>query len=189
MPVVLEEDDRRHAVIWTPVQLSPEYYKAVLDELDNGGVAALHDYLLTVDLGEFGAGSKPPMTAAKLELIGLSLDSTARFYYALNNGDIPGLIARPSLSEDVYEAYTIWCKRTGNRAAPQQKLINALQRHHKVLNRRERYRMGSNTKGPHGTLMLGDCDMPPGADRINWLGDHISEFRGAVADYKEATKS
>ncbi|MEO6519389.1 MAG: DUF5906 domain-containing protein, partial [Pseudoxanthomonas sp.] len=33
MPVVLEEDDRRHAVIWTPEKLGVEFYQAVLAEI------------------------------------------------------------------------------------------------------------------------------------------------------------
>jgi putative DNA primase/helicase len=52
----------------------------VIEEIRNGGVAALHDYLLHLDLGDFSAAAKPPLTAAKTELIGLGLDSPMRFY-------------------------------------------------------------------------------------------------------------
>jgi putative DNA primase/helicase len=56
------------------------FYEAVMAEIRDGGVAALHDYLLHLDLGEFSAAAKPPLTAAKTELIGLGLDSPMRFY-------------------------------------------------------------------------------------------------------------
>jgi hypothetical protein len=44
---------------------------------------------------------------------------------------------------------------TNNRAAPQQKLVSALQRHHKVRGQRERYTIGTKLHGPHGVLWLG----------------------------------
>ena len=53
MPVVLEEDDRRHAVIWTPDKLSQDFYNEVLAEIRHGATAALHHYLLQVDLTGF----------------------------------------------------------------------------------------------------------------------------------------
>ena len=188
MPVVLEEDDRRHVVIWTPEKLSRDYYLAVLDEIANGGAAALHDYLLHLDLGEFGAGQSPPITSAKSELISLSLDSTARFFYALTCGDIPGVTPCPALSSSVYELYRLWCNQTGNRAAPQQRLINAWQRHHRVVNARKRYQFGSRVIGPHGVLYLGTAEPPPGAVETTWLGEQIRAFQAAVQDYREANK-
>ena len=45
-PLVLEHDDRRHCVIWAPPAPGKAYFDAVMDELRNGGVAALHHYLL-----------------------------------------------------------------------------------------------------------------------------------------------
>src|SRR5690606_14554856 len=61
MPVVLEEDDRRHCVIWTPPKLPPEFYTSVLAEIENGGIAALHDHLLKIDLSDFNPGAIPPL--------------------------------------------------------------------------------------------------------------------------------
>ena len=63
-PVLLEEGARRHAIIWTPALHSPAFYGEVQAEINNGGVAALYDYLLNVDLGDFGPASLPPMTNA-----------------------------------------------------------------------------------------------------------------------------
>ena len=64
-PLVLERDDRRYTVIWTPAKLTRDFYQEVLDEIRAGGIAALHDYLLNIPLGDFGTGTEPPMTKAK----------------------------------------------------------------------------------------------------------------------------
>lgn len=184
MPVVLEEDDRRHAVIWTPKKLEPAFYAGVLRELANGGAAALHDYLLHLDLGDFGPGELPPTTTAKLELVDLSLDSTSRFFYALIEGDVGGIEPRPALSEDVYELYKGWCHRTGARAAPLPRLVNALKRKHGVETVRRRYLTAAGMKGPHGIVLLGRGAPPEGTSESTWLGEQITAFRGAVADMR-----
>lgn len=67
MPVVLEEDDRRHCVIWTPARpAGVDYYARVRAEIAAGGIAALHHYLLHLDLGDSpDPGTVPPATDAK----------------------------------------------------------------------------------------------------------------------------
>lgn len=191
MPVVLEEDDRRHAVIWTPEKLSPAFYGEVQAEINAGGIAALHDYLLKLDLGDFRPSTMPPMTRAKSELIGLSLDSTARFYIALMSGDIDGIKARPGLSQDVYDLYRAWCSRMGiAKAAPLPRLMDALARKHNVTCARKRYLDGHETKGPHGVAILGDeKEAPVGTSESAWLGKHIEAFRFAVRDFKGGMKN
>jgi putative DNA primase/helicase len=184
MPVVLEEDDRRHAVIWTPKKLGHDFYLAVMAEIKNGGIAALHDYLLHHDLRDFQPGTLPPYTDAKAELINLSLDSTSRFFNDLVAGDIEGVKARPALSSDVFDLYRAWCGRTNHRAAPMPRLINVLARKHDVACVRKRYSDITGTRGPHGVLMLGAAQLPPGDSETNWLGDHILAFRRSVGVYK-----
>lgn len=196
MPVVLEEDDRRHAVIWTPEKLDKEFYRAVRTEIENGGIDALYHHLLNVDLGPFDAGTEPPETEARSELIDLSLDSTSRFYYDLVRGDLEGIALCPALATDVYEAYKLWCTRMGMpRAAPQPKLINALTRKHKVAHSRERYYTDASQspKGPHGTLMLGRAgpdgtlqvpEQPESKSRADWMGGCFRAFRAGLDEYK-----
>ncbi len=186
MPVVLEEDDRRHAVIWTPDKLSAEFYAEVKREIDEGGAAALHDYLLNLNLDGFTSASWPPISAAKAELVHLSLDSTSRFYYELISEDIGCVRAMPALSQDVYDLYRAWCSRQGiARPAPQPRLINALAKKHRVPGGRERYMGQADIVGPHGLVILGDQHGPPeGTSRLNWLGDCVRAFRRAVNDYK-----
>lgn len=113
-PVILENDDRRHCVIWTPQKRDEEYYEEVSAEIDAGGVAALHDYLMNLDLGTFKPWTKPPMTEAKRELIDISRDSADRFLQEWRDGDIE-LPFCPCGSSDLYRAYLDWCRRNGER--------------------------------------------------------------------------
>lgn len=112
-PVVLENDDRRHLVIWTPPKLPAEFYAEVQGEIETGGTEALHHYLLNYDTGDWKPWHIPPMTHAKRELIQVSADSIERFLADWMDGDIPGLPFCPCGSGDLYTAYRRWCKDNG----------------------------------------------------------------------------
>jgi putative DNA primase/helicase len=184
MPVVLEEDDRRHAVIWTPKKLGPEFYAEVMAEIENGGTAALHDYLLNVDLADFNPGTPPPKTEAREALIDLAIDSVVRFHRELVAGELVGLKARPCLSADAYEAYKLWCIRSGHRPAPMSKFTPMLQRREGVRKARVRYLLGQTVMGPHWTLDLGSEEYDGSISEADWLGQHIVAFRQGVSAYR-----
>lgn len=189
MPVVLEEDDRRHAVIWTPGKLDADFYRRVLKEIADGGTAALHDYLLNLDLGDFDEGTAPPDTDAKRELIGLGQDSPLRFYDLLLEKDIPGLVARPGLSQDWYATYKAWCGQVNAPCAPMNKFINALQRKRNVPapdRNRKRYVIEQTEFGPHGMLMIGSCDAGDRNEK-QFFGDSVVAVRQALSALKGRT--
>lgn len=183
MPVVLEEDDRRHCVIWTPDKKPRVYYDAILAEIRDGGVAALHDYLLHLDLGDFGPGTPPPATEAKQQLIDLGRDSPLRFHDDLVTGDIPGLDAMPGMTRDWYKAYKLWCGQHGYRPAPQAKFVIALTRQRDVPAGRKRYKPGGSVKGPHSFLLLGETHPPEGTSETEWLGDSHSRFTEMLFEF------
>ncbi len=118
-PLVLEKDDRRYTVIWTPEKLPEGFYGDIRAELDAGGVAALHHHLATLDLGDFSEHSKPPMTNSKRDVIDISMDSIERFVQDWQGGSIVfdeaagPLPFGPCASSDLYQAYGRWCKREG----------------------------------------------------------------------------
>lgn len=114
-PLVLENDDRRYCVIWTPPPLDEAFYNDLSAEIENGGVAALYHHLLHVDLGNFKPWTKPPMTLAKRELIDINRDSVDRFLIDWQNGDIEGLPFCPCGSADLYRAYFSFCRANGER--------------------------------------------------------------------------
>ncbi|MEO7773587.1 MAG: DUF5906 domain-containing protein [Steroidobacteraceae bacterium] len=186
MPVVLERDDRRHCVIWTPEKKEAEFYQAVLDEIDAGGVAALHDLLLKVDLGDFHPGTLPPLTAAKNRLIEQSFDSTTRFFYALNDLEISGVKPMPARTEDVFTLYKAWCAESNYRAAPLNRFVNEFELKHRITHKRERYSgIAGGTQGPHGILFLDREDHPPeGKTRYDWIGEGVIAFKAAVKDFR-----
>ena len=115
-PLVLEKDDRRYTVIHTPEKLSAEFYQQVRDELNAGGIAALHHYLLHLDLGDFDEHTKPPMTKAKEDLIEVSLDSVQRFVQEWHQGEIEGAPFVPCLGSQLYVTYKRRCEHTGERS-------------------------------------------------------------------------
>lgn len=111
-PLVLERDDRRYCVIWTPGKLPRDVYQDVNNEILAGGIAALHHYLLHLDLGDFKPWSEPPMTRAKTELIDFSMDSVDLFIHEWRSGE-SGFRFIPCLPMDLYGAYARWCKKNG----------------------------------------------------------------------------
>lgn len=113
-PVVLENDDRRHCVVWTPKKLPDSAYEKINHEIDNGGIAALHQFLLTLDLGDFKPWTKPPLTQAKQDLIETNLDSPQLFITDYLTGQL-GAPVGPVKSADLYASYLAWCKRSGER--------------------------------------------------------------------------
>ena len=118
-PLPIDQDDRRHFVIWTPARLEEDSYHAVRDELKAGGREALHHYLLSLDLGDFDEHTKPPMTQAKADLISVSAGNAQRFLLEWIAGDIyfdkRRLPVCPCGSSDLYAAYTRWCRENGVR--------------------------------------------------------------------------
>ena len=128
MPLVLEDDDRRYCVVWVPPKMDEGFFTALNDEIDNGGVVALHQHLLTLKLGDFKPWTKPPMTGSKNDLIQQSLSSEDRFlaeWQALELEGLDGDIIPfcPCAGSDLYKLYERWCAAAGERARRQQELI------------------------------------------------------------------
>ena len=128
MPLVLENDDRRHLVVWTPQKMPEEWFAEIDAEIDAGGVEALYDYLLHVDTSQFRPWTKPPMTSAKRDLIQQSLSSEDRFFaewlaLELEGHDGQPLPVCPCLGSHLYQAYERWCSSMGERARRAQELI------------------------------------------------------------------
>jgi putative DNA primase/helicase len=182
MPVVLEEDDRRHAVIWTPEKTTEDFYKSVAEEKANGSVAAFHQFLLDVDLGDFSEHSKPPMTLAKKELIDLSKDTINRFFEEWEAGFIDGFTVMPVLSQDFYELYKIWCGKQGVKPGSQTKMVDMMLKRLFCTKKRARY---LSAKHPQTFIFAENCpDVPLGASESSWLDKCVFEFRELLSNYR-----
>jgi len=183
MPVVLEEDDRRHCVIWTPPKKDPAYYHAIMEELANGGIAALHDYLLHLDLGDFGPGELPPDTEAKRDLVKLAQDSPVDFVDALVALEIPPLKPMPGLTEDWFRVYGNWCANQGVRPASIKRFVNLLDKRRGIKAQRKGHRRQQTISNPLSTLTFGERP-PEGMVEADWLGEQIVAMRNRAGDYK-----
>lgn len=185
MPVVLEEDDRRHVVVWTPETLSAQFYKDVAEEIQAGGIAALHDALLNLDLSGFNEHSKPPSTQAKHDLINLGKDNVLRFYDDWIHGEIDGVKPMPVLTEDIYELYRLWCGRQNVRPVPYNRAVNQMAKRPGVVKDRRRYlQNGALSNQKYFLFPPGGEEMSPGDTESIWLGDCVSAFRFAMNDYR-----
>ena len=134
MPIVLEDDDRRHCVIWVPPKQEDAFYQAVKEECRNGGVAALHHYLLNRDLGDFQPWTRPPMTQSKQDLIQLSLGSEERFFNEWQAGELEHKSGKtvpfcPCMGSQLYQVYKDWCQEQGEyRPRPQNQFLNFIRK-------------------------------------------------------------
>lgn len=182
----LDRNDRRYAVVWTPEGMDPVFYTQLREDVDAGAVEALHDYLLRLPLGDFGPHTRPPMTAAKAELIDLSMDSPERFWVDWVHQRLP-VPCRPLMGEQLYEVYRVWCGKQGfHRPAPAHILLAAVGKQPGVLRRVERFanpaRMGYLKRrivyppGQH---------RPPGDESLSaWLGKCVEATASALEDYR-----
>lgn len=167
-PLILEPDDRRHCVIYTPRKLDESWYDDLSAEIANGGIEALHHHLLHLDLGDFKPWSKPPATKAKEDLIDISRESVDRFLRDWQDGHIDGLPLCPAGTVDVYQAYLHWCRREGVRYP-----------------RESNQFAGFVTKQPGWTRAIRDryedgyCQGPPKRQRLFVPSDELMESAAA----------
>ena len=129
MPLVMEKDDRRHAVIWVPPKLSDSFFESVNEEIETGGIEALHHYLLNLDLGDFKPWTKPPMTRSKSDLQELGKSSEERFLEEWIRLELEGpegdvIPFCPCLGSHLYRLYERWCEKHGERKRGQKDLIS-----------------------------------------------------------------
>lgn len=175
-PLVLERDDRRYLVVWTPPAMPKEYYQAAAAELEDGGVAALHHFLLNLDLGDFGPNTKPPMTTAKQTLIQTSEDSAESFVLEWLAGQIDGIPLVPARSEDVYALYKRWADRNGHRYIHSKNQFITRAMRMPGMSKRERQLYMDGTSRKQASFLF-----PPGVDQGDkshsaWLTDSAAMF-------------
>jgi putative DNA primase/helicase len=113
-PLPIDNDDRRHLVVYTPPARDASFYDDVFLELENGGVEAFYDYLMRVDISGFHPKKRPPMTESKQALIDLSLPSEAIFVREWAAGHIDSgaqaLPFGPCSGAQLHAAYARWAR-------------------------------------------------------------------------------
>lgn len=185
-PLPLDNDDRRHLVIYTPPALSEAYYDDVNIELENGGIEAFYHYLVTLDISTFHPKKRPPMTVAKQKLIALSAASEVRFINDWITEEL-GYPVAPCLSADLYAAYLKYCKINGEtRPRPSNQFHGAVAHMPGWDKRKARIyphqgAMSTEPKPitfpPEHVMSACGTAMQPGANSTQWLTDCVANFR------------
>lgn len=189
-PLPLENDDRRHLVIYTPPALSEQFYDELNAELDNGGVEAFYDFLLRRDLSDFHPKKRPPMTQAKRNLISLSATSELRFCQEWILGDLD-LPVVPCLATDFYASYLKWCRANGeSRPRPSNQFFGAVA-HQQGWEKKKARIYPQETSlhtepkpmvlPPDDALANAGTAMPAGENSAKWLGECARRFADAVS--------
>ena len=113
-PLVLDQGDRRYAVIRCDDVKDNDWYVNIGKAKDDGAVRGLYHYLLTLEMEGFNRHSKPPVSQARVDLIDISKPSAERFVERWLSGRIP-LPVQSCASIDLYRAYKLWCRQEGER--------------------------------------------------------------------------
>lgn len=190
-PLPIDNDDRRHLVVYTPPKLSPAFYDDVFAEIESGGIAAFYDYLLKLDIEATYQGwhpnKHPPMTEAKQALMDLSAPSEMRFVTDWLSGDAD-LPVCPALANDVYDAYMRWCRKNGEaRPRPSNHFIGTVARLTGWDKRKVQVYGSADYMGdpkvqsvifpPDQALQASGHAMPEGHAQIRWITESCVAFR------------
>jgi putative DNA primase/helicase len=188
-PLPLENDDRRHLVVWTPPMLPEDYYDEVFLELENGGTEAFYWYLLhKVDTTGFHPKKRPPMTDAKRQLIHISLPSELRFAEDYLGGDTPWPIG-PSRAADLYVAYTRYCRANGEqKPRPSNQFFGSLTRLPGWSKAKKRIHAPSGLVlcpiviPPEPAMQAAGTAHGPGQAQTDWLTTAVERFADSLKD-------
>lgn len=114
VPMLLNPTDRRYTVLQVEQSRPPEYFEAIGEEMENGGIEAFYHYLLNYDLEGFNEYTRPFETKARMHLITLGMGPDQRFflYWSKGMADVPFCTCT---SRDLYSAFKAWCRINGER--------------------------------------------------------------------------
>jgi hypothetical protein len=190
-PLALDNTDRRYLVVYTPKAKEDQYYIDLGEWRDNGGVEAFYEYLLTYPLDGFSPYTKPPMTEAKGNLIGLNRKSPERFWAEWSDGELD-LPYRSCSRSQAYRAYIKWCQRTGERFPDNEtKFSSTLTRFSDTMNSPARIKVmnvaqpGAARKS-HRMLLVAEPVLGEGQSKMTegaWATKAVESFEGELRKY------
>lgn len=196
-PLPLDNDDRRHLVVYTPPALAEAYFDEVYLELEAGGVGAFYDYLLNYDTAGFHSKKKPPMTEAKTALMLLASPTEQRFVLDWLEGEL-GLPVCPALAMDVYTAYQRWCRKNGEiRPRPSNQFLGTVARMDGWAKAKARIYASARYEGttapksllipPPKTLQAAGRERTPETPLMQWYTDGVMDFSMALRQGEDET--
>lgn len=184
-PVQLENDDRRHLVLWTPPALGKSFYDDLSAEIAAGGIPALYQYLLDFDLGDWKPWTRPPMTSAKEELVALGASSEERFIRDWVAGELRYPFG-PCKSMDLYKAYRQYCAEHGvQKPRESNQFLSHVGKLPGWINKRFHTYEDCNYLAPSSLTRMvlpAGSSAPDGKTQTQWLTDAHVAFKGALTN-------
>lgn len=183
-PLSLDDTDRRHVVLY-PTAVIPERIRlAVADALADPScemIRAFYTYLLVKNVGDQNSHTLAIHTVAKQQLQELSMSSWERFYayWSRNDLDVPYATC---LTSDLYDYYTFWCKKNGERATSSTKLLTFVSRREHKERIRYSYQLQNGNQmiprsGQGMALIIGIDNKKPDQNEYGVL---VYRFKSAI---------
>ena len=208
-PFKIEENDRRYFVIW-PDKKTPDDLVADVNEcLGNGGLEKFYSFLLSLPLvtayyrefgdpdhpegkvmrvaepARFDAYTKPPMTAAKENVIAIGRASWQTFYSEWKNGEIPDIPYGCCLPDDLFAVFKVWARRSGEHEYPKAKFKRYIAS--KMYLQKKWYRWPESNKPDEkrqaALFYPKDMVVPHGTAEMDHIGRQVGKFRAVMGVY------
>ncbi len=179
-PLELDIGDRRYMVLYVDNVPSAEYFEALFNQIDNGGVEAFFHHLLHRNLSKFNPHTKPPLNAAKRRLVDSSMLSPQYFFKQWKAGElsIPPMCAHTS---DLFEYFKHWCEGSNEFRRTQRYFSQELGRCPGITQRRVniRYPLHDSAVQTHRVWVLDDDPgkVLDGESPVQFAGRRCCEFR------------
>ncbi|BBB65896.1 hypothetical protein UNDYM_1643 [Undibacterium sp. YM2] len=169
-PIPIELEDRRFLVIQARLMRDKEFYDRVVASINNGGLEAFYEFLLSYPLGDFNEHTKPPMTRAKERVISFGRASWDAFHFNWREGILDAPYCS-CLTSDLYIVYKRWCDRNGEKPLSQTKFSGYLDSRETKVKREI-----SLSDKPKRSYMIFEIPRPEGAKEMS-LHEQCTMFR------------
>jgi putative DNA primase/helicase len=187
VPLELDDGDRRYLVLYVDQVPPKEYFTELVHEIENGGVEAFYQYMLTLPMDGFNEHTKPPLNEEKQALIEGSLSPARYFLRVWQRGELD-LPYGAAVAGDLYRAFCRWCERANEFKRREREFYQEIQR--------DLVQVRKDIKFPdqHADFKTCRIYMPKALearrDEPDWLKDvalQCRAFHGALSDrYKLA---
>lgn len=127
VPLLLDQGDRRYMVLYADDVPDADYFQALFQEINNGGVACFFRYLLDLPLGDFGTWTRPPLNEEKESLVEMGMSTALYFHKLWKEGDL-GLPYGAVATADLWKVFVRWCERNNEYKRRQRDLAADLKR-------------------------------------------------------------
>ncbi|WP_168798745.1 DUF5906 domain-containing protein [Herbaspirillum sp. ST 5-3] len=184
-PLALDKTDRRYLVVWTPPKKDADYYRAVAEQAESGGIQGFYNFLMNeLDMGDFNPHTKPIDTQAKRNLITLGLSAPERFYLEWKEGLIPLPFVCCSAMQ-LYQGFQRWCHLNGERFPPSQTIFGgAVERMAagEVVRKLVKYELGASAAKQRTAYIV--AQPPEGKTLSEWVEGGSSLFEKDLKKYR-----